>query len=92
METDQEKQVVLYKLAQNIAENNRRESEAVQGYTQQLEIIQRAKDVCSDDAEVLSFLTALESATEEKISDELSHSISLNKEYTQMTDIQPKED
>lgn len=71
MEADQEKQVVLYKLAQSIAENNRRESEAVQGYTQQLEIIQRAKDVCSD---------------------ELSHSISLNKEYTQMTDIQPKED
>lgn len=94
MDGDQmnEKQCVLYKLAACIAENNRREAEAVQGYTDQLALIQKAKAVYADDGGALTFLTALESETQEKIADELSHSRSLNAEYTEMTGIVPKED
>ena len=86
------KQSVLYRLAACVAENNRRESEAVQGYTEQLALIGRAKEEYSDDAETLEFLEKLEAETQEKIADELSHSNSLNAEYTQMTGIAPKED
>lgn len=94
MDGDQmnEKRCVLYKLAACVAENNRREAEAVQGYTDQLALIGRAKALSEDDTEGLAFLIELEAATQEKIADELSHSRSLNAEYTEMTGIVPKED
>lgn len=94
MDGDQvnEKQCALYKLAACIAENNRREAEAVQGYTEQLALIHRAKEAMSGDAEWAAFLDKLEEDTQEKIADELSHSNSLNAEYTEMTGIVPKED
>lgn len=94
MDGDQvnEKQCALYKLAACIAENNRREAEAVQGYTEQLALIQQTKEAYADDRGALAFLTSLEAETQEKIADELSHSNSLNAEYTEMTGIVPKED
>ena len=94
MDGDQvnEKQCALYKLAACRAENNRREAEAVQGYTEQLALIQQTKEAYADDGGALAFLTSLEAETQEKIADELSHSNSLNAEYTEMTGIVPKED
>ena len=94
MDGDQvnEKQCALYKLGACITENNRREAEAVQGYTEQLALIQQTKEAYADDGGALAFLTSLEAETQEKIADELSHSNSLNAEYTEMTGIVPKED
>ena len=86
------RQCTLYKLAECIAENNRREAEAVQGYTEQLALIARAREETADNAEWTAFLDKLEAETQEKIADELSHSNSLNAEYTEMTGIVPKED
>lgn len=87
-----EQKCVLYELAGVVAENDRREAEAVQGYTEQLKIIGRAQDAFASDADALEFLAALESETKEKIADELEHSDSLRVEYTQITGIEPKED
>ena len=79
-------------LAKILAENGRREAEAVQGYTEQLAAISRAREAFAGVPEVLEFLEQLESATKEKIADELSHSDSLRVEYTDVTGIEPKED
>lgn len=83
---------VMYKLAACIAENNRREAEAVQGYTEQLALVHAAQELFGSNAEWEAYLAKLESATQEKIADELSHSNSLNAEYSEMTGIAPKED
>lgn len=87
-----EQMKAITRLAAVVAENNRREAEAVQGYTEQLSAIACAKEVFMGDAEASSFLDALEAETQEKIADELNHSVSLNKEYTELTGIAPKED
>lgn len=81
-----------YELSRVIAENNRREAEAVQGYTEQLSAISRAREAFAGVPEALESLARLEAATQEKIADELSHSHSLNEEYTELTGIAPKED
>lgn len=87
-----EQKCALFDLACIIAENNAKEQDAVKGYTEQLRIISHAKEVCASNPEIMEQLIALEAATEEKTADELSHSRSLNLEYTAFTDIQPKED
>ena len=87
-----EQKCVLYELAAVVAENDRREAEAVQGYTEQLKGIGRAQAAFANDASALEYLAALEAATQEKIADELKHSDSLREEYTQITGIEPKED
>lgn len=87
-----EQQCATYGLAKILAENDRREAEAVQGYTEQLAAISRAREAFAGVIEVLEFLEQLESATKEKIADELSHSDSLRVEYTDVTGIEPKED
>ena len=87
-----EQKCALFDLACIIAENNAKEQDAVKGYTEQLRIISRAKEVCAINPYIMEQLLALEAATEEKTADELSHSKSLNLEYTAFTDIQPKED
>lgn len=81
----------LNELARIVAQNNRREAEAVEGYTEQLKAIARARSLFSD-ADVVGALDELEAATREKIADELNHSVSLNDEYTELTGIAPKED
>ena len=87
-----EQKCVLYELAAVVAENDRREAEAVQGYTELLKVIGRAQAAFANDASALEYLAALEAATQEKIADELEHSDSLRVEYTQITGIEPKED
>lgn len=91
MEFTSEQACAINELAKVVAENNRKEAEAVEGYTEQLKAISRAKEVFTDQG-VLSALDDLEAETREKIADELSHSRSLNEEYTELTGIEPKED
>lgn len=91
MEFTSEQACAINELAKVVAENNRKEAEAVEGYTEQLKAIFRAKEVFTDQG-VLSALDDLEAETREKIADELSHSRSLNEEYTELTGIEPKED
>ena len=45
-----EQKCVLYELAGVVAENDRREAEAVQGYTEQLKVIGRAQAAFANDA------------------------------------------
>ena len=81
-----------YELARIIAQNDRREAEAVDGYTEQLAAISRAREAFAGNTEILSYLTTLEDETREKIADELSHSDSLRIEYSGLMGIDPKED
>lgn len=87
-----EQKCALFELALIIAENNAKEQDAVKGYTEQLRCIHKAKLACGSIPFIMEKLEALEAATEEKTADELSHSKSLNLEYSAFTDIQPKED
>ena len=92
---NEEQQRVLYALSGVLMANEQREAEAVEGYNQQLKIIDEVRDKCAgmDGFDELSaFLDELESATKEKISDELNHGQSLYEEYVQMTGIQPAKD
>ena len=83
---------LLYALSGVLMANEQREAEAVEGYNQQLKIIDEAREAFSDDRELSAFLDTLEAATKEKISDELNHGQSLYEEYVQMTGIQPAKD
>lgn len=87
-----EQKCALYNLSAIIAENNAKEQDAVRGYTEQLRLISIAKEACAGLEDIMAQLIALEAATEEKTADELSHSRSLNLEYSAITTIQPKED
>lgn len=84
----------LTELASVISQNDRREAEAVQGYTEQLRVIVKARNALQDlgDGDAIRFLDKLYAATEEKIADELSHGSSLIEEYVSITGITPKED
>lgn len=88
----EEQRRIAYELAAIIAENDRREAEAVQGYTDQLSAISRAQEAFEGVDEVLAFLEELEAATKEKTADELSHARDLLAEYTALTGITAKED
>lgn len=87
-----EQRCAILELSAIVSENNMKEQEAVKGYTEQLRVIGRAKDVFAEDPEAVGYLDELEAQTREKIADELNHSNSLTAEYTEPTDIQPKED
>ena len=87
-----EQKRALLRLSAVVAENNRREAEAVQGYTEQLNAVLDAQTAFEDSHDVLSALGELEEETREKIADELNHSVSLNEEYTALTGIAPKEE
>lgn len=87
-----EQKRALLKLSAVVAENNRREAEAVQGYTEQLNAVLDAQTAFEDFPDVLEALGELETETREKIADELNHSVSLNEEYTALTGIAPKEE
>ena len=75
----------LLRLSEIVAENARREAEAVQGYTEQLACVMRAREAFAERTDDVA-------ATREKIADELNHSVSLNEEYTALTGIAPKEE
>lgn len=88
----EEQRRIACELAAIIAENDRREAEAVQGYTDQLAAIARAQAAFTGAEDVQAFLAELEAATKEKTADELSHARDLLAEYTALTGIQAKED
>lgn len=85
---------VLYELSSMLMVNERKEAEAVEGYNNQLALIDRVRDLSADSGEeyLLPFLDKLESATKEKITDELNHGESLYAEYVEMTGIKPAAD
>ena len=83
-----ELQTILYDLSTKIMKNERAEAEAVEGYNEQLKLIALAQEK-TDDTGLKEFLEKLESATKEKISDELNHGESLYAEYVEMTGIKP---
>ena len=87
-----EQRCALYELAEVIMQNERAEAEAVKGYTVQAKLIEKTKALFTDDKEILQCLDKLAAATDEKTSDELSHSHSVLAEYTELTGIAPKED
>lgn len=87
----EELETLLYELSSKLMENERAEAEAVHGYNEQLALIARVKEL-SDDEDEKAFLDKLESATREKISDELNHGESLYNEYIEMMGIKPAED
>ena len=87
-----EQECVLYELAGMLMANNRAEAEAVKGYTEQLNVIRKAKEVCANVPRIVDLLNRLEADTEEKTQDELSHGHALYDEYTELTGIVPKED
>lgn len=82
----------LLRLSEVVAENARREAEAVQGYTEQLVCVMRAREAFAGRTDDVAALDELAAATREKIADELSHSDSLRREYTALTEIEPKEE
>ena len=88
----EEQKCVLSELGAQLMRNSAKESDAVLGYTVQLDKIQMAKSLCGEYADIMNFLDMLESATREKIADELNHSESLLDEYVEITGIAPKED
>lgn len=88
----EDQKCVLSELGAELMRNSAKESDAVLGYTVQLDKIQRAKSLCGGYADIMGFLVMLESATREKIADELNHSESLLDEYVEITGISPKED
>ncbi len=85
---------VLYELSSLLMANERKEAEAVEGYNDQLALIDRAQDLAAEsgDNDLLPFLDKLEVATKEKITDELNHGESLYAEYVEMTGIKPATD
>lgn len=86
-----ELQQFLYELSTKLMKNEQAEAEAVQGYNEQLALIEEVRSR-TEDGELLAFLDKLEAATKEKISDELNHGESLYSEYVEMTGIKPAED
>lgn len=87
-----QRQELLYRLSGVLMTNEKREAEAVEGYNEQLKVIEQVRSAYSDTPELLKYLDTLESATKEKIQDELNHGHSLYEEYTEMTGIQPAKD
>lgn len=87
-----EQENILFQLGAMLMYNNKMEADAVKGYTEQLNLIRKAKELCSDLQELMELLEKLEEETEEKTQDELNHGNSLYAEYTELTGIAPKED
>lgn len=87
-----EQEAILLELGEMLMANERAEAEAVRGYTQQLDLIRKAREVCADLTELYALLDRIEAETVEKTQDELSHGNSLYLEYTELTGIVPKED
>ena len=87
-----EQECALLQLGAKLMANNEAEAAAVKGYTEQLELIRKAKPVCANIPEITEVLERLEAETEEKTQEELSHGHSLYDEYTELLGITPKED
>ena len=89
--TDEQREA-LYCVAKMLCKNGADENEAVHGYTEQLEAIERATVLFAENPDVVNVLQTLRAATEEKISDELNHAHSLLTEYENFMGIAPAQD
>lgn len=89
--TDEQREA-LYCVAKMLCKNGADENEAVHGYTEQLEAIDRATVLFAENPDVVNVLQTLLTATEEKISDELNHAHSLLTEYEKFMGIAPAQD
>lgn len=89
---EQTKQELLV-IAEVLQKNAMAEADAAKLYTEQLQIINAAKEKLTNTTpDIIDYLNFLVSATEEKISDELNHARSLLDEYVEITGIQIAED
>lgn len=92
MDYTDEQREALYCVAKMLCKNGAYENEAVHGYTEQLEAIDRATVLFAKNPDVVNVLQTLLKATEEKISDELNHAHSLLTEYENFMGIAPAQD
>ena len=86
---------ILFEIAKIIQKNQEREAQAVQGYTEQLELIKEAQaqiEPTEENKELLDLLERLKEETIEKTSDELNHEQGLLVEYVELTGIEIKGD
>lgn len=81
----------LLEVAKQLQLNAAKEADASKGYIEQKAAIANALTLVSDE-ETKMLLKALDEATDEKISDELNHNVSLIEEFTLLTGIQPATD
>lgn len=82
-----EAEKLMYELSGMLMANEQKEAEAVSGYNAQLRLIAAVREATGE--EYAEFLDKLETATKEKIQDELNHGESLYEEYVTMTGISP---
>lgn len=92
MEFSEIQRKALYNVSLRLCTNNSAENEAVRGYTELLEAIDCAIALFAGVPEVITVLTTIRAATEEKISDELNHAHSLLSEYETLMGIDPAQD
>lgn len=92
MDYTDEQREALYCVAKMLCKNGADENEAVHGYTEQLEAIDCAIALFAGVPDVVTVLTTIRAATEEKISDELNHAHSLLTEYENFMGIAPAQD
>ena len=92
MEISEVQRKALYAVSRLLCTNGSDENEAVRGYTEQLEAIDCAIALFAGVPDVVTVLTTIRAATEEKISDELNHAHSLLSEYETLMGIDPATD
>lgn len=81
----------LLKVAEVLQLNAKAEAEASEKYIYQKQVIAEALEVETDE-NIISLLREIDSATDEKISDELNHNVSLIQEFVDLTGINVSED
>lgn len=85
-----EEKAVVNALGVKLQANNALEAQAIVGYQEQRALIEecigKIKEVTGNEL-LLEYLEQLKSATDEKISDELNHTNSLNAEFVELTGI-----
>lgn len=92
MEYSEVQRTALYAVSRLLCKNGADENEAIHGYTEQLEAIDCAIALFAGVPDVVTVLTTIRAATEEKISDELNHAHSLLTEYESFMGIAPAQD
>lgn len=79
------------KVAEMLQSNAKAEADASERYIQQKRVIAEALEVETDES-IIQLLKEIDSATDEKISDELNHNVSLIDEFIRLTNIPVAED
>lgn len=79
------------KVAEILQSNAKAEADASEKYIQQKRVIAEALEIETDEG-ILQLLKEIDAATDEKISDELNHNVSLIDEFIRLTNIPVAED